>query len=318
MDRNLALEATRITEAAALASAQWMGKGDAAAAGRVAAEAMSKVFGSIYFDGLIAIGKRGLDDSGILPTGQKVGCGDHPQIDIAIDPLECTNSVAFGRANAMAVLAMAPRGDLMAVPDIYMDKIATGPEAAHVIDLNASVEDNLRRVAIAKGYGISDLTVVVLDRERHQELIARIRSLGARIHLIPDGDVAAAIATALPGTGLDVLIGSGGAPEGVISAAALRCTGGQILCRYAPLGNDQKDMAKKAEISDFERIYRCEDLARGDEIMFAATGVTDGDLLNGVRYRQDGATTHSLVMRSKSRTRRFIVTDHFFEGKPIY
>jgi fructose-1,6-bisphosphatase II len=279
---------------------------------------MHCVLDSIYFKGTIVINKGTRMSSPELALGDGVGCGDNPQIDIALDPLECTESVAFGRSNAMAVILMAPSSQLMAVPEIYMEKIAVGPEAAGVIDLNSSVEDNIIRIAKVKNYKISDLTVVILDRERHQELIKRVRRMGARIHLIPDGDVAGAVATALPGTGIDVLMGIGGASEGVLAAGALRCFGGEFQARFVPTNKDEIEMAQKMGITDIRHIYHSEELAQGDSIMFAATGVTDGDLLNGVRYRPDGATTHSLVMRSKTKTRRFIVTDHFFEGKPEY
>lgn len=318
MDRNLALEATRVTEAAALASAQWMGKGDGASASKAATEAMRTVLDSIYFKGTIVINKGTKTSSPDLFLGESVGCGDEPKIDIALDPLECTESVAFGRSNAMAVILMAPSGQLMAVPEIYMEKLAVGPDAAGVIDLNSSVENNIIRIAKVKNYKISDLTVVILDRERHRELISRVRSMGARIHLIPDGDVAGAVATALPGTGVDVLMGIGGASEGVLAAGALRCLGGEFQTRFVPGSKNEIDMANKMGISDIKHVYHSKELARGDSIMFAATGITDGDLLNGVRYRPDGATTHSLVMRSSTKTRRFIVTDHFFEGKPEY
>jgi len=318
MDRNLALEATRVTEAAALASSQWMGKGDGASASQAATEAMQTVLDSIYFKGTIVINKGTKMSSPQLFLGENVGCGDDPQIDIALDPLECTESVAFGRSNAMAVILMAPCGKLLALPEIYMEKIAVGPDAAGVIDLNSSVEDNIIRVAKVKNYNISDLTVVILDRERHQELISRVRRMGARIHLIPDGDVAGAVATALPGTGVDILMGIGGASEGVLASGALRCLGGEFQARFVPVNKDELIMADKMGITDIKHIYNSEELAQGDSIMFAATGITDGDLLNGVRYRPNGATTHSLVMRSSTKTRRFIVTDHFFEGKPEY
>lgn len=318
MDRNLALEMVRVTEAAALASARWMGKGDGMAADDAAVQAMRSFFNSIYFDGTVVIGEGERDQAPMLYIGEKVGKGDKPKVDIAIDPLECTNSVSYGRPNAMSVIALAPQGDLLQAPDTYMEKLAVGPEAADAIDLDLPIEENLKRVSEAKNYAIQDLTVVILDRERHEELIARIRKMGARIHLILDGDVSAAIAAALPGTGIDVLVGIGGAPEGVLAAAALRCIGGELQARLVPRHKEEIERAKKMGIDDISRVYKCNELARGNNVMFAATGVTDGDLLKGVRYSKDGATTHSLVMRSATKTRRFIVTDHYFEDEPRY
>lgn len=318
MDRNLALESVRLTEAAALSSARWMGKGEKDAADNAAVEAMRKVFDSISISGTIVIGEGERDEAPMLYIGEKVGNGDSPEVDIAVDPLECTNSVAYGRSNAMAVLAMAPKGDFLAAPDTYMEKIAVGPEAADAIDLNLTIEENLNRVAEAKNFEVSDLTVVILERERHKELISKVRKAGARIQLISDGDVAAAIAASLPGTGIDMLVGIGGSPEGVLAAAALRCVGGEIQGRLKPRNQDEIDRAKKMGVEDINKIYTCKELAKGNDIMFAATGVTDGDLLNGVRYRVDGATTHSLVLRSASLTRRFIITEHYFDQSPKF
>jgi fructose-1,6-bisphosphatase II len=318
MDRNLALEMVRVTEAAALASARWMGKGDGRAADDAAVKAMRSVFDSISFDGTVVIGEGERDEAPMLYIGETVGNGKKPKVDIAVDPLECTNSVAYGRPNAMSVIALAPQGELLQAPDTYMEKIAVGPEAADAVDLDAPVEDNLKRVAEAKHMDIQDLTVVILDRERHEELISRIRKVGARIHLIPDGDVSAAIAAALPGTGIDVLVGIGGAPEGVLAAAALRCIGGELQARLVPRNKEEIERAKKMGIKDISKVYKCSELARGNNIMFAATGVTDGDLLKGVRFRKGGAVTYSLVMRSSTRTRRFIETEHYFESQPSY
>lgn len=318
MERNLALEAIRVTEAAALSAARFMGKGDAQAANLAAIEAMRKVFNSIYFKGTIVIGEGERSENPMLYTGEEVGCGKTPEVDIAVDPLECTNAVAFGRANSLSVIAMAPKGDLLQAPDTYMEKIAVGPISAGVIDLNLSIEENLNRIAEVKKYSIRDLTVVILDRERHEDLINRVRKAGARINLIQDGDVSAAIAAALPGTGIDVLMGIGGAQEGVLAAAALHCIGGEFQARLVPRSHEEIERARKMGIKDINRIYKGCDLARGDSIMFAATGVTDGDLLNGVRYRNDGATTHSLVMRAKTKTRRFMITEHYFKDQPLY
>ncbi len=318
MDRNLALEMVRVTEAAALAAARWMGKGDGKSADHAAVEAMRGVLDSLSFDGTIVIGEGERDEAPMLYIGEKVGIGSDPQVDIAVDPLECTNSVAYGRGNAMAVVALAPKGDLLNAPDCYMEKIATGPEAADVIDLNVSIEDNLARVAKAKGFAVSDLTVVILDRDRHADIITRVRKVGARIHLITDGDVAAAIAAASPLTGIDLLLGTGGAPEGVLAAAALRCLGGEIQGRLVFRNKDEVRRAEAMGISDLNRVYTSKDLARGDNVMFACTGVTDGDLLRGVQYHADGAKTHSLVMRLMTGTRRTITTEHFFRGHPKY
>lgn len=318
MDRNLALELIRAAEAAALSFARWMGKGDGEAAREAAAGAMHTALNSIYFHGTIVSGDADKNQASKLHRGATVGCGQAPELDVAVDPLECIDSVAYGRANALSVVAMAPKGSLVTMPDVYMEKIAVGKSAAEAIDLNLSAEENLRRVAEAKGYRLSDLTVVILDRERHRELIDEVRNTGVRIHLIRDGDVAAAIAVALPGTGLDILMGTGGAAEGVLAAAALRCIGGEIQARLI-LGNARKiELVRSAGFSDPGRLYTSADLARGKSISFAATGVTDGDLLNGVRYRQDGATTHSLVVRQSTGTRRFVTTEHYFECEPQY
>jgi len=318
VDRNLALEIVRVTEAAALAASRWVGKGDAVAADSAAVGAMHQAFNSIAFSGTVALGEG---DQGVVPlmyTGQTVGRGGENNLDLAIDALECTRSVAFGRSNAMAIVAMVPRGCFFLPPSQYLDKLAVGPEAAGTIDMNLSIEENLNRVAKAKQYSIPDLTVVILDRERHTELIDTVRKAGARIHLIPDGDIAAAIATAIPGSGIDILMGIGSSTAGVPAAAALRCLGGEIQARPAPADATEKARLKESGFTDFGQIYRTEDMARGDNVMVAATGITDGDVLNGVCYRSDGATTHSLVMRSKSRTRRFIVTEHYFEDNPVY
>lgn len=318
IDRNLALEMTRVTEAAALASAGWMGKGDAPSADMSATSAMRNVLNSISFNGTVIIGKGEQSESSALYVGETVGASDEPSVEIVCDPLESTQSVAFGRPNALAVIAIAPHGSFMPLPDLYMEKIATGPDAADVIDLNLSLEDNVRRVARAKQYKVQDLTVVLLDRDRHQNIISRLRNLGTRIHLIPDGDVSGAIATAMPGTGVDLLVGIGGAQQGVLAAAALRCLGGAIQTKFVLNSETEKEKIAQLGINDIRTVYTTDNLAKGENIMFAATGITDGDLLNGVRYRSDGATTNSLVMRSASRTRRYIVTEHFFDGQPKY
>ena len=317
MDRNLALEAVRVTEAAALNCARLTGRGDEKAADKAAVDAMRKAFDSLAIDGTVVIGEGERDEAPMLYIGEKVGCGG-PKVDIALDPLECTNSVAFGRHNAISVLAAAEAGNILHAPDTYMEKIAVGPEAKDVIDLGESVETNLKRIAKAKNYDITDLTVVILERERHKDLISRVRKTGARIHLILDGDVSAAMATALPGTGVDVLMGTGGAPEGVLAAAALRCLGGAIQGRLVPRNPQEAARCKQMGIKNINKIFKTEELARGNNIMLAATGVTDGDMLKGVRYTSTGAYTHSIVMRSKSGTIRFISTEHHFTEEPDY
>jgi fructose-1,6-bisphosphatase II len=318
MDRNLALEIVRVTEAAALASARWVGRGAPMEADNAAVDAMRRAFDSIYFKGTVVIGEGERDKAPMLYIGEQVGRGDDPQVDIAVDPLECTNSVAYGRSNALAVIAIAPKGQLLHAPDTYMEKIAAGPEAADAIDLNLSPEENVGRVAECLGYKITNLTVVILERERHSQLISRVRKTGARIHLISDGDVSSAIAAALPERGVDLLMGIGGAPEGVLAAAALRCIGGAMQGRLVPRNSEEIERARKMGISDINKIFKVDELASGNGIMFAATGVTDGDLLKGVVFRSRGAISQSLVLRQKSGTRRFIRTEHHFSNEPVY
>jgi len=318
MDHNLGLELVRVTEAAALASSRWMGRGDKNAADQAAVTAMRRVFDIVDIRGTVVIGEGERDEAPMLYIGEAVGSGKGPEVDIALDPLECTNSVAYGRPNAMSVIALAERGSLLHAPDTYMDKIAVGPKASSVIDLSRPVEENLKAVADAKGYELEDLTVVVLDRPRHEALIQRIRRTGARIHLIPDGDVAAAIATAIDSTGVDVLLGIGGAPEGVLAAAALRCLGGAIQGKLLFRSDEERERARTMGIEDHAKVYRENDLARGDRIVFATTGVTDGDLLPGVRFHADGADTHSMVMRLPTGTIRTIRTQHRFDHEPAY
>src|SRR2546426_1584162 len=318
MDRNLGLELVRVTEAAALACARWMGRGDKNAADQAAVTAMRRVFDIVDIQGTVVIGEGERDEAPMLYIGETVGSGKGPEVDIALDPLECTNSVAYGRPNALSVIALAQRGHLLHAPDTYMEKVAVGPKAAGAIDLNRTVEENLEGIAAAKGYELEDLTVVVLDRPRHDELIRRIRRTGARIHLIPDGDVSAAIATAIDSTGVDVLLGVGGAPEGVLAAAALRCLGGAIQGRLLFRNPEERARAKTMGIDDPDRVYAESDLARGNRIVFATTGVTDGDLLPGVRFRAGGAETHSMVMRVQTGTIRTIRTQHVFDHEPAY
>jgi fructose-1,6-bisphosphatase II len=310
MDRHLGLEMVRVTEAAALASAHWLGKGEKNAADQAAVKAMRSVFNEIEFDGTVVIGEGERDEAPMLYIGERVGTGKGTAVDIALDPLECTNSVAYARPNALAVVAVARKGHFLHAPDTYMEKIAVGEKARDAIDLRKSTAQNLHDVADALGMLVENLTVVILDRERHADLIAEVRTVGCRIQLIPDGDVSAAIATALPDTGVDVLMGTGGAPEGVLAAAAMRCVGGALQGRLKPRNQQEIDRAKAMGVADVNRVYTESELARGENIMFAATGVTNGDMLRGVQFTPWGAVTHSIVMRSLTRSIRFIETRH--------
>ncbi len=317
MDRNLALELVRVTEAAALACGRWVGKGDKNAADGAATEAMRRTLDSIEICGTVVIGEGEMDEAPMLYIGEKVGNCKAPEVDIAVDPLEGTNICAKGKTGAITTIALAPKGGFLHAPDMYMDKIAVGPQAHGLIDITASPRDNLKRVAEAKNCYIEDLTVVILDRPRHEKIINEVRQAGARIHLISDGDVAPAIAATVAGSGVDMMLGIGGAPEGVLAAAALKCMGGDMQGRLVFMNNEEKARARTMGIDDFDRVYTVEDMAKGD-IFFAATGVTNGELLNGVRYFSGGAETHSIVMRSKSRTVRFIRAQHQFDFKPVY
>lgn len=319
MDRNLALEAVRVTEAAALASARLMGRGDRHAADQAAVTAMRRAFSDLQMRGTVVIGEGERDEAPMLYVGEKVGRGDaaDPEIDLAIDPLEGTNLCATGAANAISVIAMARGGKFLHAPDTYMNKIAVGPAGRGAIDLTKPAKWNLEAVADAKGVYVEDLTVVILDRPRHEALIREVREAGARIKLIGDGDVSAAIATCKEETGVDMLMGIGGAPEGVIAAAALRCVGGDMLGQLKPRNAEEVERAKRMGIDDVDKIYAIDELASGD-VLFAATGVTNGDFLKGVRFMRGGAATQSVVMRSKTRTVRFIDAEHHFERKPNY
>ena len=319
MDKNLAIEVVRVTEAAALASARLMGRGDEKAADQAAVDAMRRAFNSINICGTVVIGEGERDEAPMLYIGEKVGCGDDKSsaIDIALDPLEGTTLTATGGPNALSVIAIAQKGNFLHAPDTYMEKIAVGPRAKGAIDLNKTPTENLRNIADAQKVNIEDLTVIILKRDRHKDLIEEVRRAGARIKLIPDGDVSAAIATAKEESGVDVLMGIGGAPEGVIAAAALRCVGGDMQGRLKPRNDDEIMRAKKMGIKDINKIYHIEELAKGD-VMFAATGVTDGDFLRGVRFFGGGAETHSVVMRSQTRTIRYITATHYFKHKPSY
>jgi fructose-1,6-bisphosphatase II / sedoheptulose-1,7-bisphosphatase len=316
-DKNFALEAVRVTEAAALASARWMGRGKEKDADRAAVNAMREALNGLSIDGTVVIGEGERDKAPMLYIGEKVGnsSGTGPQIDIALDPLEGTTICAKGGVNALAVIAMAEKGGFLHAPDVYMNKIAVGgglPDG--VVDLDNSPEKNLKNLAKAKKCDISDLVVVILERYRHKEIIAKTREAGARIQLIADGDVAGVIATSRPGTGVDMYIGTGGAPEGVLAAAALRSIGGQMQGRLIFSKEEERARAKRMGIADLNRKYHLEDLAKGD-VMFAATGVTDGSMLQGVRRFPGGAMTHSIVMRSKTGTVRVIEATHNFTRK---
>jgi fructose-1,6-bisphosphatase II len=319
MDRNRALEGVRITEAAALASARLMGRGDHHGADRAATEAMRGALNDLDFAGEVVIGEGERDEAPMLFIGERVGRAPPgaPEVEIAVDPLEGTSLCATGAANAISVIAMGPRGSLLRAPDTYMEKIAVGPGARGVVDLARPAAENLRAVADALGRYVEDLTVVILERPRHERLIREVREAGARIKLISDGDVSAAINTCLPDTGVDVLIGIGGAPEGVISAAALRCMGGDMQGRLIYRSDAERERARAMGIQDAEKVFRLDELATGD-VMFAATGVTNGDFLKGVRFTGDGARTHSVVMRSRTGTVRYIETEHHFQQKPNY
>ena len=317
MERNLALEVVRVTEAAALAAARLMGRGDNVAADQAAVEAMRTAFNAVQFKGRVVIGEGERDEAPMLYIGEEVGASDCPSVDIAVDPLEGTTIVATGGNNALAVIAIAEQGGFLHAPDTYMQKLAVGPKARGVIDITASPTENLRRIAKALKVYVEDLCVVILDRPRHQDLIGECREAGARIKLIGDGDVAAAIATAKEGTDVNVLMGIGGAPEGVLAAAALKCLGGDFQGILKFRNKEEAERAKAMGIDDPSKVYQLNDLAR-TEVMFAATGVTFGNFLRGVQFFSGGANTYSVVMRSKSRTIRFIETTHYFEFKPKY
>ncbi|HEX9992434.1 MAG TPA: class II fructose-bisphosphatase [Acidimicrobiales bacterium] len=309
-DRNLALELVRVTEAAAMAASRWMGRGDKEGADGAAVDAMRIVLNTVPMDGIVVIGEGEKDEAPMLYNGERIGDGTAPETDIAVDPVEGTTLTSLGRGNAISVIAASERGTMFNPgPCVYMEKLAVGPESVGAVDLNASPTDNLRAVAKAKGESVRDVTAVILDRPRHQELIAEVRAAGARIRLIPDGDVAGALSTAWPDTGADILFGVGGTPEGVISAAALKCMGGEIQGRLWPRNDEERRAALDAGY-DLDRVLSTDELVGGDNCFFAATGITDGELLKGVHYDSRGATTQSLVMRSKSGTVRLINARH--------
>ncbi len=317
MKRNLAMEFVRVTEIAAINSARWMGRGDEKAADQAAVDAMRKMLDTVDCTATVVIGEGERDEAPMLYIGEVVGTGHGPELEIALDPLEGTTICAVGGHNAISVMAIGSKGNLLNAPDIYMKKIAVGPSGAGVIDISDSPTNNLKRLAEKKACSIEDLTVIILDRPRHEDLIREVREAKARIHLIGDGDVSAAIATALPESGIDMLLGTGGAPEGVIAAAAMRCIKGDFQGILVPRNQEDVERAKKMGIDDIKKVFTMNELAAGD-VMFVATGVTDGSLLKGVHFKSWGAVTHSLVMRSYSGTIRHITAEHHFDRKPAY
>jgi len=309
-DRNLAMELVRVTEAAAMAASRWMGRGDKEGADGAAVNAMRVVLQTVAMDGTVVIGEGEKDNAPMLFNGERIGDGSPPHVDIAVDPIDGTTPTALGRGGALAVIAVSERGTMFDPgPCVYMEKIAVGPRGRGAVDINQSPTENLQALAKAVGLPVRDLTAVILDRERHADLIAEVRASGARIRLITDGDVAGAIATGWPGTGVDILFGIGGTPEGVLAAAALKSMGGEMQGRLWPRNDDERKAALEAGY-DLDAVLTTNDLVRGDNCFFAATGITDGELLQGVRYHDFGATTQSLVMRSKSGTLRKIDASH--------
>jgi fructose-1,6-bisphosphatase class II len=317
VNRNLALEFVRVTEMAAIASARLMGRGDEKAADQAAVDAMRSMLDSVDCQATIVIGEGERDEAPMLYIGEKVGSGTGTELEIAVDPLEGTTICANGGPNSISVMAIGEKGNLLHAPDTYMQKIAVGPEAKGCIDITQTPTENLKRIAEAKKCRVQDLTAIVLERPRHADLIQELRSTGCRINLIGDGDVSAAIATARPDSGVDVLFGIGGAPEGVIAAAALRCLGGDFQGVFKPRNDKEIERAHAMGVDDINKVMQIEDLASGN-VMFAATGVTTGSFLDGVQFKPWGAITHSLVMRSASGTVRSIVAEHHFDKKPRY
>ncbi|GAA5126860.1 class II fructose-bisphosphatase [Haloechinothrix salitolerans] len=305
-DRNLAMELVRVTEAAAMAAGRWVGKGDKNSGDGAAVDAMRQLISTVSMHGVVVIGEGEKDEAPMLYNGEEVGNGDGPHCDVAVDPIDGTTLMSKGMPNALAVLAVAERGAMFDPSAVfYMEKIAVGPEAADVVDISAPVAENIRRVAKARHSDVSDVTVCILDRPRHEKLVSEVREAGARIRFISDGDVAGAIAAARPTTGVDMLLGIGGTPEGIIAAAAMKCLGGTLQGKLWPKDDAERERARDAG-HDPDQVLTTDDLVRGDNVFFCATGVTDGDLLRGVHYRAGGATTQSIVMRSKSGTVRMI------------
>ncbi|MDP3892464.1 class II fructose-bisphosphatase [Nocardioides sp.] len=319
-DRNLAMELVRVTEAAAMAAGRWVGKGDKLGADDVAVEAMRVMISSIGMRGTVVIGEGEKDNAPMLFNGEQVGDGTGPECDVAVDPIDGTTLTAKGMSNAVSVLAVSPRGSMYDPSAVfYMEKLVTGPEAADVVDIRYPVAENIHQVAKAKGSSPADVTVVLLDRPRHDKIAEEIRAAGARIKFITDGDVAGAIMAARPDTGIDLLMGVGGTPEGIIAACAMKCTGGVIQGRLWPVDDDERQRALDAgHCLDEDHVLSTDDLVAGDDCFFVATGITDGELMKGVRYRAGSATTHSLVMRSRSGTIRNIISEHRFSKLRAY
>jgi fructose-1,6-bisphosphatase II len=317
-DRNLALELVRVTEAAALAAARWVGRGDKNGADGAAVNAMRQLVGSVSMNGVVVIGEGEKDDAPMLFNGERVGDGTGPEADVAVDPIDGTTLAAKGMPNAIAVLAVAERGAMYDPSAVfYMEKLVVGPEAADAVDINAPMADNLKAIARAKGEHVNDLTVCILDRPRHNDLAEEVRRAGARIKFISDGDVAGAIMAARAGTGVDLLAGIGGTPEGIIAACAISCMGGMIQGRLWP--RDEAERRKALDAGhDLDRVLTTDDLVTGENIFFCATGITDGELMRGVRYTANGPTTHSIVMRSKSGTIREVRSEHRLEKLSTY
>jgi fructose-1,6-bisphosphatase II len=318
MERELALEIVRVTELAALASAPWMGRGEKNGADEAATNAMRLMLDSVSIRGTVVIGEGEMDEAPMLYIGEKVGSGHGPEVDVAVDPLEGTNLVAKGLNNAMAVIAVASKGQLLHAPDMYMNKLAVGPQLAGKVSLDDPLEKTVATAAEVLGKSVSDLTVMLLDRPRHEEIIKTLRKLGVRIKFLSDGDVAGAMAPAFPETGIDMYIGAGGAPEGVLAAAALKCLGGELQGRLLPADENEYQRCVNMGLKDPNKVLTMEDMVGTEDVIFAATGVTPGEFLNGVRYLPDQrAETHSIVMRGKTRTIRFIRTLHYLPNKPL-
>lgn len=312
MDRNLALEFVRVTEAAAISAAKWIGRGDKNAADGAAVDAMRSRLNQIDFSGTVVIGEGKKDEAPELFIGEKVGKNKTPNMDLAVDPLECTDSVAHGRYNAISVIVAGAKNTLLHAPDTYMEKLAVGPSAKNVIDLDAPVKVTIKKVAKVLGKDVREITVIVLDRERHTILINEIRKAGARVRLITDGDVAGGIAPSLPDSDIDILMGIGASAEAVLAAAAIKTLGGEILARFKPRKESHLQEIKKAGIKNLKKIYNSEDLAKGKQLTFTATGVIEGPLLKGVEFKENTIITHSLVIRGISGTIRYITTHHHY------
>lgn len=318
MERELALEIVRVTELAALASAPWMGRGEKNGADDAATNAMRLMLDSVSIRGTVVIGEGEMDEAPMLYIGEKVGSGHGPEVDVAVDPLEGTNLVAKGLNNAMAVIAVASKGQLLHAPDMYMNKLAVGPQLAGKVSLDDPLEKTVETAANVLGKSVADLTVMLLDRPRHEEIIRTLRKVGVRIKFLSDGDVAGAMAPAFPETGIDMYVGAGGAPEGVLAAAALKCLGGELQGRLLPADEQEYNRCLSMGIKDPNKVLTMEDMVGTGDVIFAATGVTPGEFLNGVRYLPDQrAETHSIVMRGKTRTIRFIRTLHYLPNKPL-